>query len=119
MNSIDLSGRCAVITGGAQGIGLAIAERLSESGASLSLWDADEKLLKTTADKLSARHHWTEREVLGVSGGRMAAGHRCELERGVPLLPRGCAFHDEAGLWSHRQYSFCRRQGRQSERLCL
>ena len=55
MNSIDLSGRCAVITGGAQGIGLAIAERLSESGASLSLWDADEKLLKTTADKLSAK----------------------------------------------------------------
>lgn len=55
MNRIDLSGRCAVITGGAQGIGLAIAERLLASGASLSLWDADEKLLRDTVDRLSAQ----------------------------------------------------------------
>jgi NAD(P)-dependent dehydrogenase (short-subunit alcohol dehydrogenase family) len=55
MNTFDLSGRCAVITGGAQGIGLAIAERLLDSGASLSLWDADEKLVESTADALSKR----------------------------------------------------------------
>jgi 2-dehydro-3-deoxy-L-rhamnonate dehydrogenase (NAD+) len=55
MNKIDLSGRCAVITGGAQGIGLSIAERLLASGASVSLWDVDEKLLKTTADQLSEK----------------------------------------------------------------
>ncbi len=55
MNKIDLSGRCAVITGGAQGIGLAIAERLLASGASLSLWDADEKLLRATVDALGAK----------------------------------------------------------------
>ncbi len=56
MNHIDLSGRCAVITGGAQGIGLSICERLLASGATLSLWDADEKLLKTTIDTLNAKN---------------------------------------------------------------
>lgn len=55
MNRIDLAGRCAVITGGAQGIGLSIAERLLASGASVALWDADEKLLKITADNLSLK----------------------------------------------------------------
>ena len=48
MNQIDLSGRCAVITGGAQGIGLSIAKRLLASGASVSLWDRDAELLSRT-----------------------------------------------------------------------
>jgi 2-dehydro-3-deoxy-L-rhamnonate dehydrogenase (NAD+) len=55
MNRIDLAGRCAVITGGAQGIGLAIAERLLESGASLSLWDVNEDLVRNAAADLSAK----------------------------------------------------------------
>ena len=41
MNQIDLKGRVAVITGGAQGLGYAIAARMLASGASVSLWDAD------------------------------------------------------------------------------
>ena len=41
MNKIDLEGRVAVVTGGAQGIGYAIAERMLASGATVSLWDAD------------------------------------------------------------------------------
>ena len=41
MNQINLSGRNAVITGGARGIGLAIAKRLLQSGANVSLWDVD------------------------------------------------------------------------------
>ena len=54
MNQIDLKNRKGVITGGAQGIGLAIAERLLDSGASVSLWDLDESLLKETSDSLSS-----------------------------------------------------------------
>ena len=41
MNMIDLNGRIAVVTGGAQGIGLAIARRLAASGARICLWDRD------------------------------------------------------------------------------
>ena len=55
MNKIDLQNRRAVITGGAQGIGLAIAERLLMSGASVSLWDRDETLVKKTANNLVSK----------------------------------------------------------------
>ena len=41
MNQIDLAGRVAVVTGGAKGIGLAIAERAAASGATVALWDMD------------------------------------------------------------------------------
>lgn len=41
MNRIDLEGRFAVVTGGAQGIGLAVTERLLGSGAAVALWDRD------------------------------------------------------------------------------
>jgi 3-oxoacyl-[acyl-carrier protein] reductase len=41
MNRIDLEGRVAVVTGGAQGIGYAIAQRMLGSGATVVLWDAD------------------------------------------------------------------------------
>jgi len=46
MNNIDLQGKVAVITGGARGIGYAVAERFLDSGASVVLWDV-------LADKLS------------------------------------------------------------------
>ncbi|HEX3570149.1 MAG TPA: SDR family NAD(P)-dependent oxidoreductase [Acidobacteriaceae bacterium] len=52
MNQIDLNQRHAVVTGGAQGIGLAIARRLGESGASVSLWDRDPEQLKIAQAQL-------------------------------------------------------------------
>jgi len=39
MNIYDLNGKTAVVTGGAQGIGLAVAERLRQSGARVAIWD--------------------------------------------------------------------------------
>jgi 2-dehydro-3-deoxy-L-rhamnonate dehydrogenase (NAD+) len=41
MNQIDLEGRRAIVTGGASGLGLAIASRLLQSGARVRLWDRD------------------------------------------------------------------------------
>jgi NAD(P)-dependent dehydrogenase (short-subunit alcohol dehydrogenase family) len=52
VNQIDLNRRHAVVTGGAQGIGLSVATRMLESGASVALWDRDADLLKTTQTDL-------------------------------------------------------------------
>jgi len=41
MNKLDFAGRAAVVTGGAQGIGAAIAKRLAASGAKVTIWDLD------------------------------------------------------------------------------
>ena len=53
MNQLDLKGRGAIVTGGAAGIGLAIAERLAHSGAQLTLWDRDERAMQE-ANKIIA-----------------------------------------------------------------
>jgi 3-oxoacyl-[acyl-carrier protein] reductase len=53
MNKIDLHGRVAVITGGARGIGYAIAERMLMSGATVSLWDIDGTQLQQAEQQLS------------------------------------------------------------------
>jgi len=45
MNKIDLKDKVAVVTGGGQGFGLAIVNRLLNSGAEVIIWDMDEKLL--------------------------------------------------------------------------
>ena len=55
MNQIDLKNKVAVVTGGAQGIGLAIAERLVASGSSVCLWDRDEKLVRKTTTSLAKK----------------------------------------------------------------
>ncbi len=54
MNRIDLEGRVAVVTGGAQGIGYAVAERFRASGAAVWLWDRDAPLLAEAAKALGA-----------------------------------------------------------------
>jgi NAD(P)-dependent dehydrogenase (short-subunit alcohol dehydrogenase family) len=53
MNQIDLKQRCAVITGGAQGIGLAIAARMLRSGARVMLWDINTGQLEAARKELS------------------------------------------------------------------
>jgi 2-dehydro-3-deoxy-L-rhamnonate dehydrogenase (NAD+) len=53
LNQIDLKGRRGVITGGAQGIGRATAERFLASGAVVSLWDVDPAEVRKTAAELS------------------------------------------------------------------
>jgi NAD(P)-dependent dehydrogenase (short-subunit alcohol dehydrogenase family) len=54
-NRIDLAGRKAVVTGGAQGIGRAIVERLLASGASVAIWDRDRALADKTAAELKGQ----------------------------------------------------------------
>jgi 2-dehydro-3-deoxy-L-rhamnonate dehydrogenase (NAD+) len=52
MNAIDLQGRTAIVTGGARGIGFAIAQRLLRSGAAVALWDIDAVAVRAAAGQL-------------------------------------------------------------------
>jgi NAD(P)-dependent dehydrogenase (short-subunit alcohol dehydrogenase family) len=52
MNKIDLQNRHAIVTGGAQGIGFAVAERLLSSSASVTLWDRDSAVLTSAVIEL-------------------------------------------------------------------
>ena len=54
-NRIDLDGRFAVITGGAQGIGRAITERFLASGAAVAIWDRDPRASEKTVQELKGR----------------------------------------------------------------
>jgi 3-oxoacyl-[acyl-carrier protein] reductase len=56
MNAIDLENRCAIVTGGARGIGRAIVERLVASGARVSIWDIDEEEARSQATRLGQHH---------------------------------------------------------------
>jgi 2-dehydro-3-deoxy-L-rhamnonate dehydrogenase (NAD+) len=71
MNQLDFHGRHAVVTGGASGLGLAIAQRLIQSGGSVSLWDRD----KATALQ-AARALGTQAGAVGVDVTDHAAVQR-------------------------------------------
>ena len=55
MNQLDLNERHAVVTGGASGIGFAIAERLAASGATITIWDMDEDAGQKAAAALASQ----------------------------------------------------------------
>jgi 2-dehydro-3-deoxy-L-rhamnonate dehydrogenase (NAD+) len=54
MNAYDLKDRVAIVTGGAQGIGLAVTNRILASGGKVSIWDRDQPLLDKTVAALAA-----------------------------------------------------------------
>ena len=56
MNQIDLAKRVAVVTGGARGIGYAVAQRFLQSGADVALWDVDSARLASSREALQREH---------------------------------------------------------------
>jgi 2-dehydro-3-deoxy-L-rhamnonate dehydrogenase (NAD+) len=88
MHQFDLRGRRAVITGGAQGFGRAIAERFLQSGARLTLWDRDQEMLRSTAEELKA---WGEVaaavvDVVDAAGVEAAAAQAISRFGGIDIL---------------------------------
>jgi 3-oxoacyl-[acyl-carrier protein] reductase len=57
MNRLDLDGRGAIVTGGASGIGLATAQRMIASGATVALWDVSAESLGAAVAQLGAKAH--------------------------------------------------------------
>ena len=53
MHQFDLKNKTAIITGGAQGFGLNIAEKFLNSGANVIIWDVDEKKLQSESKKIN------------------------------------------------------------------
>jgi 3-oxoacyl-[acyl-carrier protein] reductase len=66
MNQLDFKGRTAVVTGGAAGIGLAVARRLAASGARVALWDRD----ATAVGAAKAAYGFAHGEVVDVSDAK-------------------------------------------------
>ena len=56
MIKFDIENRVAVVTGGAQGFGLAITERFIESGAKVVIWDIDENEAKKALEKVNSKN---------------------------------------------------------------
>ena len=73
MASEDFAGRTAVVTGAARGIGLAIAARLADEGARVSLWDVDRARLETTAADFGGGAHAVVVDVTDEAAVRAAA----------------------------------------------
>ncbi|HUF06150.1 MAG TPA: SDR family NAD(P)-dependent oxidoreductase [Candidatus Binatia bacterium] len=88
MNRIDLAGRRAVVTGGAQGIGRAVAERFLASGAAVSLWDRDPRLAESALAELSGRGkvHAVPVDVSDAEGVERAAAATVEALGGIDIL---------------------------------
>ena len=91
MHQFDLTGRRAVITGGAQGIGRAIAERLLRSGARVSLWDSDPAALQAGAGELASLGDVHTAVVDVVDADRVAAAAAATVSRfgGIDILVAG------------------------------
>lgn len=86
MNAIDLKGRVAAITGGAQGIGLAIARRFVASGARVDLWDMDADWGAKAVAELGSAAHFTKLDVTDEQAVKAAADACASRDGSLDIL---------------------------------
>jgi len=82
---IDLTGKTAVVTGGASGIGRAVAQGLAEAGASVAILDRDLAGATSTAEALSGTHRAYEVDLLDRDAVQ-AVGPKVVADLGVPQI---------------------------------
>ena len=85
-NQIDLHGRSAVVTGGAQGIGFAVAQRLVASGAKVTLWDFDAAALDAARAALGGAADVAACDVADAAGVAAAADAAAARHGGIDVL---------------------------------
>lgn len=88
MNDIDLKGRRAIVTGAAQGLGRAIAERLQASGAHVYVWDVDPAAMaEARADwPADGPAGWIEVDVADPESVEAALAETCRSAGGIDIL---------------------------------
>ena len=86
MNKLDFEGRVAVVTGGAQGIGLAVAQRLIESGARVCLWDMVQSQLDEARKVLGAAAQTVRVDVTSESDVANAAKATADAQGRIDVL---------------------------------
>ena len=86
MNQIDLNGHVAIVTGGAQGIGLAVVERFAASGATVVIWDLDEDLAEETAAGVQGNVHARKVDVTDYAEVEAAAKAAEEAHGPIDIL---------------------------------
>jgi 2-dehydro-3-deoxy-L-rhamnonate dehydrogenase (NAD+) len=102
MNTIDLKGRTAIITGGARGIGYAAAEKMLASGATVALWDIDAAALAKAAAALAkpGRVHTATVELTDEADiGKAVAAHIRDLGKIDILVNNAGITGGNAPLW--------------------
>ncbi len=102
MNQIDLRDKRAVVTGGVRGIGYAIAMRLLQSGASVSLWDLDVDAMAEAALELSKTGpvHVTHVDVTDDASVQAAAAKTADALGGIDILVNNAGIAGStAKLW--------------------
>lgn len=104
MNKIDLADKSAVVTGGAQGIGRAIAERLQAGGAKVALWDMDEAALAAAAGELGAAGEvtWQKVDVTDYPAIEAATSATVEALGGIDILINNAGIAGpNANVWEY------------------
>ncbi len=86
MNRYDMDGQVAVVTGGAQGIGLAVAKRMHASGATVLLWDVDGELAAKSAAGLGERAEGAAVDVTDADAVRRLAEAAAERHGRIDML---------------------------------
>ena len=105
MIQFDLKDRVAVVTGGAQGFGLAITQRFIESGAKVVIWDIDESEAKKAIEKINSKN--LSYQIVDVSDFKKINEKLTETESIHGRICADSQCQDVEFVWTHAWNARC------------